>query len=85
MHQSGTDSLNLVGADRGADTATADRDAAFHVSRRHRSSQRDDKIRIVVALIQVVGAEIHYLVPCRAELPNQLFLSTKAAMIRGNS
>src|SRR6266852_742079 len=57
-NQAGVSSRNLVGADTGADTASADRYAALHLAGRYCSSERDDEIGIVVAGRQAVRSEI---------------------------
>jgi hypothetical protein len=44
VHQPSADARNLVGANRRADTATADRHAAFHISIGDCSGERDDKV-----------------------------------------
>src|SRR5438552_3411520 len=57
-NQAGAHSRNFVGADGGADTASADRYTALHLAGRYRSSERDDKIRVVVAGRQAVRPEV---------------------------
>src|SRR5215831_8708749 len=69
MNQSGTDARNLVGADRGADTAAANGDSALHGARRNRLGQRDDEVRIVVVGAQLVRSEIDDIVSGGAQTP----------------
>jgi hypothetical protein len=57
------DACDLVGADRRAHAAAADRHAALYLSRDHGTRKRDDEVGIVVVRIERVGAEIHDLVP----------------------
>ena len=57
------DARNLVGADRGADAAAADRHAALHLSRDHGLGERNDEVGIVVAGIQSVRAEVDDFMP----------------------
>src|SRR5262245_17086670 len=57
-NQAGTNSRNLVGADRGADAASAYRYPALHFAFRYRSPERDDEIGIVVAGTQTVRTEV---------------------------
>ena len=85
VHQRGTHSWYLVCADRRAHAAAADSHAAFYLALGHGPGERDDKIGLVVALIQGIGAEIDYLMSGAAELRDQLFFQTKPTMIRGNS
>ena len=59
------DACDLVGADRGANAAAADRHAALYLSRNHGLGERHDEVGIVVLRIQRVCAEIHDLVALR--------------------
>ena len=56
------DAGDLVGADRRADAAAADRHAALHASRNHGLGERHDEVGIVVVRIQRVCAEVDDLV-----------------------
>src|SRR5215831_5246924 len=85
VDETGVNAFNLVGAHRRADAAAADRDAAIDVTSEHRSCERYDVVRIVVARVQAMGTEINHLIPCRADLANQFFLQAISAVIRGNS
>ena len=49
VDQRGADPGNLVGADRRADSAAADRHPAVHLPRDDRLGEGDDEVRIVVA------------------------------------
>ncbi len=49
------DARDLVGADRRADTAAADRHAALDLSRNHGLGERHDEVGIVVVRIQACG------------------------------
>ena len=75
----------LVGTDRCADTATADRHATLHLSRGNRARQRNNEIGIVICRVQVMRAEIDDLMPRCAQVRDKLLLQTKSAVIRGNA
>ena len=85
VDQTGAHTRDLVGAHRRADAAAADRDAAIHFPRDHRSGEWNDEVGIVVAGAQGVSAKINDLMARGAELRNQLLLQTKTAMVGGNS
>src|SRR5260221_595509 len=85
VDQSGTNTLNLVGANRCADTTAANRNATIHFPRNHGLTERDNEVGIIVVGGQLVSAEIDDLVPCGAELSDQFLLQTKPAVIGGNS
>src|SRR3974377_1391902 len=85
VDQTGADTVDLVGAHRRPDRAAADRKAAIHFPRYHRSGQGNDEVGIVVVGAQRVSAEINDLVARRAEWRNQPLLKTKSAVISGNS
>src|SRR6185436_122353 len=70
-NQAGADSRNLVGADRGADTASADRNTALHFAGRYRSGERDDEIGVVVAGRQAIRSEVEDFVSRRLKTSNQ--------------
>jgi hypothetical protein len=74
VNQPGADTRDLVGTHRSANPATADSDAATHFSRGHRAGERDYHIGIIVSRIEVLGAEIDYLMPRCAKLDEQLLL-----------
>src|ERR1022692_243560 len=61
--QTGVDTRNLVGADRSADAAAANRHATIHLARDHSPRKWNDKVRIVVVGYQRVRAEVNDLVP----------------------
>src|SRR4030095_14349873 len=65
VYQRGVRSGHLVGADRGADAAAANRDPALERFCRHRLGERDDEVRIVVVRVQRARSEIDYVVPVR--------------------
>ncbi len=85
MDQRGTNTRNLVGADRGAHAAAADRHPALDRPRRHGLGQRDDEVRIVVVRVQLVRTEIDDVVPGRAKPRDQIPFQAKPPMIGGNS
>ena len=58
VHEPGAHPRDLVGADRRADAAAADRHAALDPSRDHGLRQRHDEVGIVVVRIQRVCAEV---------------------------
>src|SRR5688572_11111203 len=63
VNDGGANARDLVGTDRCADAAAADRHAALYLSRHHGPSQRDDEVRIVVARVQAMRSEIDDLMP----------------------
>src|ERR1700722_13255953 len=73
-NQAGVNSRNLVGADTGADTASADRDTALHLAGGYCSTEGDDEIGIVVGGRQAVRSEIDDLMSRRPQTTNQIFL-----------
>src|SRR4029077_9445692 len=85
VDQGGTDTRYLVGAHRRADTAAADGDAAIDLSSRDFPAERDDKIRIVIARVRDMCAEIDDLMASRAKLGHQFRLQLEAAMIGGDA
>ena len=85
VNQTGANALYLVGTHRRPDAAAADREAAIHLPRYHRSRKWNDKVGIVVVGAQRVSAEINDFMAGSAELSNQLLLQTKSAVVGGNS
>src|SRR5437879_10104481 len=85
MDQRGTDTRNLVSADRGAHTAATDGHAARDRARRHRFGERDDEVWIVIVRAQLVGPEIDDVLPGGAELRDQIRFQAKAPVIGGDS
>jgi hypothetical protein len=83
MNQAGAGTLDLVGTDRRANTAPANRYAAIHFSRDHRQGERNNEVRIVVIKLQTVRAEINDLMPGGLEPGDEFFLQPKPAVIRG--
>ena len=72
--QARTNSMNLVGTDRGAHTAPADRYPAYHLAGRYRASQRNYEIGVVVAGFQAVRPEVLDLMSSRPETGQQILL-----------
>ena len=66
---------DLVGADRRADAAAADRHAALDLSRHHRLAERNDEVGIVVVRIQRVRAEVDDLVARGPQTRDRALLS----------
>ena len=85
MNQASAGTLDLVGTYRRPNAAAADREAAIHFPRYHRSREWNDKVGIVVVGAQRVSAEINDFMAGSAELSNQLLLQTKSAVVGGNS
>src|SRR5262245_20295310 len=85
MNQSGTGARNLVGADRGADAAAANGDSTLHGARRHRLSERDDEVRIVVVGAQLVRSKINDIVSGGAETRGQILLQLESPVIGRDS
>ena len=75
------DTGDLVGANRRANTAAADRHAALHLSSNDGLCERHDEVGIVVFGIQRVCAEIHDFVAGGPQTREELFLQTEAAVI----
>ena len=59
---SGAHAVHLVRGHRGAHAASADQNAPFHVSARHRMGERNRKVRIIVNRVEVGVSEIDDLV-----------------------
>jgi len=85
VHQRGAHAWHLIGADRGAHAAAADRHAAIHLPGRHGPGQGDHEVGIVVARIEAMGAEIDHLVPRPANAGGQFLFQCEAAVIGGNA
>ena len=77
VDQRGADALNLVGTDRRAHTAAADRHAALHRPRRHSPGERDDEVGIVVVLAQRCAPKSTTSCPAARELGEQFLLQTE--------
>jgi hypothetical protein len=76
---------NLIGANRCADTAAADRYTTIDLAGHDRLRERNDDIWIVVNWVQTVSAKIEYLMSRRSELGNHFFLQTKSTVIGSDS
>jgi hypothetical protein len=85
VNDGGANARDLVGTDGCANATTADRHTALHLSRHHGPSQRNDKVRIVVARVQAMRPEIDDLVPRGAKMGEQLLFQTKPTVISGNA
>jgi hypothetical protein len=83
--EAGASAFDFVGANRGADAAAADGDAAFNLSCDDSASERRDKIGIVVVGGESVGAEVNNIVAGGAEAGKNLHLEREAAVICGNA
>src|SRR5262245_61803638 len=81
----GANAPDLVGADRRADSAAADRDAALDLLGCDGSGQWNDEIGIVVSLVERMRAEIDHFVPRRSKLCQDCFLKAKTTVIRCQS
>ena len=81
MDQACMDSLDLVGTDRGSDTAPTDRNATLHLSGYNGAGQGDNIVGIIIVMIKLMSAEIHDLVSGSLKLGDQLFLEFKPSMI----
>src|SRR5262245_35554492 len=85
IDQRGPNSRNLVGADRDAHPAATESDPALDRACRHGLSERDDEVRIVVILVQLVRAEIDDVVAGRAQLRDHILLQGEPAVIGRDS
>jgi hypothetical protein len=85
VHQSSANPGNLIRTDRGAHSAAANRNSAFHFAAGNRLSERNDKVRIIVARIEVVGPHVNHFVPSFAKADDQRFLQAETTMIRCDS
>lgn len=81
VDECGADAGYLVGTDRCANAAAADRYATLDLVGRDRASERYDEIWIVVILSQAVRAEIDGLVTGPMELPDQFLFQVEPAVI----
>jgi hypothetical protein len=68
VNQPGADAWDLVSTNGRAHAAAADRDNTFYRPPGGGSRERNDEIRIIVELTQVMGTEIDDLMPSRTEL-----------------
>jgi prepilin-type processing-associated H-X9-DG protein len=70
----GADTPNLVGTDGRANAAAADGHATLHLPSCDSLSGGDHEVRIVIAIVQEMSAEIGHFMTCRAKLRHQLVL-----------
>ena len=77
MDQRRADPAHLVCAYRSAHAAAADRDSTLYLRCCYGASQRKNIVRIVIAIIQRVRAEIDNLMSCSPKLRDQVFFQTK--------
>ena len=85
MDQGGPDTFHLIGADRCANPAAADRNAPLHLAGNNSHCERGDEIWIVVAWIEAVRTEVNDRMAGRSQLRNQLFLWPESAVIGGDA
>src|SRR5215471_14738051 len=85
VNETGVNAFHFVGAYRRANTAAADCDAAIHLACDHCLAKRYNVVRVIVARVQAVSAEIDHLVPRFADLGNQPFLQSKSTVICGDA
>jgi hypothetical protein len=85
VDQGGTNSYNLVGANRRADTASTNRHSALYFAGGYSFGQRDHEIGIIVARIKVVSAEIENVMSAGTKQGNNFFFQSKSAMVCSNS
>src|SRR5262245_3935972 len=85
VHQRGANPFHLIGADGCTYPTAADRHAPFHFARDNCVSERDDKVWIVVHVIEDVCAEVGNLVASSTQLRNQLFLKSESTVVSGDS
>jgi hypothetical protein len=74
-------SLYLVGADRGPDTASTDRNAALHLSGHDRMGKRNNVVGIVIVMAKLMGPKVYNLMSGSLELRYQLFLEFESPMV----
>jgi hypothetical protein len=79
------DSAHLVCAYRSAHATAADRHSTLHLRCCEGASQRKNIVRIVIALIEGVCAEIDNLMSCSPKPRDQLFFQAETTVIRCNS
>src|SRR5215475_12187428 len=84
-NQTGANARNFVGADLGPDTATAHRDPALHLPGRNGASERNDKVRIVIAMDEAVRSEVDDFVSRCLETAEQILFQIESPMIGGDS
>jgi hypothetical protein len=85
MNQSGTDSRNLIRADRRTDTTAADRNTTFHFPGSDRVGEGYNEVRVIVARIHAVRPEIDNLVAHFLKMSNQFLFQSKSTVISGNT
>ena len=78
VNQPGADAWDLVGANRRAHAAAADRDTMFYLPPGDGSGERNDEIRIIVERNQVMGTEIDDLILSRTELGSSSSLRSRS-------
>jgi hypothetical protein len=72
---------NLIGANRRADAAVANRHAPVELSVCNRSCERDDEIWIIITLMQGVRTKIDDLMPGCEQLSDQVIFQAETTMV----
>jgi hypothetical protein len=85
VNQGGPNPHHLVGANRRADTASTNGDAALYCTGGHRFGERDNEIRVIVARVKAVSAEIENVMSARTKQGDNFFFQSKSAMVSSNS
>ena len=81
VDEAGTDSLGLIGADRGPHPAATDGNAALDLTGHDSEGQRRNEVGIVIVMTELVGTEVDDFVTGGLELGDQLFFQFKSAVI----
>lgn len=85
VNQRRADSVDFVGTDRRADSASTDRHSAIHLASHDGFGQRNYEIRIIITRSQLMRSKIYDLVTRRPQSSDEFFLQSKPAMIRGDT
>src|SRR5438093_13689263 len=64
-----------------ADSTAANSHASIHLAGCDCLRERNQEIGIIVTGIQIVGAEVHHLVPNRFKFGHEVFFETESTMI----
>ena len=70
-NQAGPNPRHFVGGDRCPNATSTDGHAAIHLPASDCAGQRHDKIRIIIIQLQLLVAEVNYLIASRAQLCNE--------------
>jgi hypothetical protein len=85
VDQRGPHAMDFVGTDGCADAAAADGNAAVHFSSSNGLREGNDEIGIIISCVEMVRAEVNYLVSGFAQMSHEFLFQSKTTVIRSDS